>query len=140
MERRLLGLDVGQKTIGIAVSDPLGLTAQGIGVWRRQGEAKDIAHIQEVCDAYGVDALVVGLPLRTDGSMGPEAQEVKAFGLRLGDAIGRPVIFWDERFTTQIAQRAMLEAGLKRKRRRELVDMTAAVLILQGYLERSKRK
>lgn len=137
MEKRLLGLDVGSKTIGIAVSDPLGLTAQGIGVWRRQGIAKDVAHIKEVCDAYDVDSLVVGLPLRTDGSRGPEALEVESFGQRLEAEIGRPVIYWDERFTTRIAERAMVEAGLRRKRRRELVDMTAAALILQGYLERS---
>lgn len=120
----------------MAVSDPLGLTAQGIGVWKRQGEAHDIAHIGQVCDAYGVEALVVGLPLRTDGSKGPEATEVEAFGRRLEEALGRPVVFWDERFTTQIAERAMIEAGMRRKRRRQLVDMTAAALILQGYLER----
>lgn len=137
MEKRLLGLDVGSKTIGIAVSDPLGLTAQGVGVWRRRGAARDIAHIKEVCDAYDVDALVVGLPLRTDGTRGPEAVEVEAFGRRLAEETGRAVIFWDERFTTRIAQRAMLEAGLKRSKRRELVDMTAAAVILQGYLERS---
>lgn len=139
MEKRLLGLDVGTKTIGIAVSDPLGLTAQGVEVWRRRDEERDIAHLREVCQAYGVDALVVGLPLRTDGSKGPEAAEVEAFGRRLADTLGLPVIFWDERFTTQIAQRAMLEAGMRRKRRRELVDMTAAALILQGYLERRGR-
>ena len=90
-----------------------------------------------MCDAYGVDSLVVGLPLRTDGTRGPEAIEVEAFGRKLAEETGRSVIFWDERFTTRIAQQAMLEAGLRRSRRRELVDMTAAVLILQGYLERS---
>lgn len=137
VERRLLGLDVGKKSIGIAVSDPLGLTAQGLGVWRRRGSEKDLQHIRKLCDTYNVAGIVVGFPLRTDGSRGPEAEEVEAFAQKLAQATGRDVILWDERFTTRIAQRILLEAGLSRSRRKEVVDMTAAVLILQGYLERS---
>lgn len=137
MEKRLLGLDVGKKTIGIALSDPLGLTAQGIGVWKRQGAVRDLAHVKELCETYHVTRIVVGLPLRTDGSRGPEALEVEAFAQRLAKETGREVVVWDERFTTRIAERTLLEAGLSRSRRKEVVDMTAAVLILQGYLERS---
>lgn len=137
MQPRVLGLDVGSHTIGIAVSDPLGLTAQGVGVWRRKGRTADLSHLKEVCQAYDVEKIVVGLPLRTDGRRGPEAELVEAFAREIESELGTPVILWDERFTTKMAQQALLEAGMRRRRRREVVDMTAAVLILQGYLERS---
>jgi len=138
VEKRLLGLDVGSRTIGVAVSDPLGITAQGVGVWRRKGREKDLAYLKEVCEAYDVGKIVVGLPLRTDSRKGPEAEEVERFAREIEAATGKPVVLWDERFTTRIAQRALIEAGLRRERRRELVDMTAAVLILQGDMERSE--
>ena len=139
MEKRLLGLDVGSRTIGVAVSDPLGLTAQGLGVWRRKGKTADLAYLKQVCEAYDVGRIVVGLPLRTDNSRGPEAEEVEAFAREIERETERPVVLWDERFTTKLAERALMEAGARRRRRREVVDMTAAVLILQGYLERSER-
>lgn len=139
-EGRLLGLDVGEKTIGIAVSDPLGLTAQGVEVWRRRSEEEDLAHLAAVAEAYGVVRIVVGLPLRTDGLPGPEAERVKRFAARVEERTGRPVALWDERFTTREAERGLIAAGLRRERRRAVVDMTAASLILQGYMEREMRR
>ncbi len=135
---RLIGLDVGEKTIGIAVSDPLGVTAQGVEVWRRRGPEKDVDHLKEVCARYEAEAIVVGLPRRTDGSCGPEAEAARAFGRALEVALGRPVFFWDERFTTKEAERVMLLGGARRERRRRVIDMAAAQLILQSYLERRR--
>lgn len=135
---RLIGLDVGEKTIGIAVSDPLGVTAQGVEVWRRGGQARDLSHLTELGARYEAEAFVVGLPRRTDGSFGPEAEAVRAFGRALEAASGRPVHFWDERFTTKEAERVMLLAGARRERRRRVIDMAAAQLILQAYLERRR--
>lgn len=133
-----MGLDVGSRTIGVAVSDPLGITAQGVGVWRRKGREADLAYLKQVCETYDVGRIVVGLPLRTDKTRGPEAVEVESFAKEIERETGRPVVLWDERFTTRLAERVLLEAGTRRRRRREVVDMTAAVLILQGYLERSE--
>lgn len=137
---RMIGLDVGEKTIGIAVSDPLGLTAQGLEVWRRKGEKSDLEHLKELCLRYEAEAFVLGLPRRTDGSFGPEAEGVRAFGEALEAATGCAVRYWDERFTTKEAERAMLLGGVKRGRRRQVIDMAAAQLILQSYMERRRSR
>lgn len=137
---RVIGLDVGKKRIGIAVSDPLGLVAQGLEVWQRQGEARDLDHLRELGARLEAEAFVIGLPRRTDGRLGPEAEAVRAFGLALEAATGRPVRFWDERFTTKEAERVMLLGGVRRDRRRRAIDMAAAQLILQSYLERRRER
>lgn len=137
---RIIGLDVGTKTIGVAVSDPLGLTAQGLEVWRRKDLKSDLKHLTELCRRYEAEAFVLGLPKRTDGSFGPEAEAVRAFGAALAAATGCAVRYWDERFTTKEAERAMLSGGVKRGRRRQLIDMAAAQLILQSYMERRRRR
>lgn len=133
---RLLGLDVGSKTIGIALSDPLGVTAQTLEVWRRKTIAQDLQHIADLCDRHGVEVIVIGHPLRTDGSTGPEAKRIQSFARQIQNEIKKSVVLWDERFTTKIAHDALIQSGVRRGRRREVVDKVAAALILQSYLDR----
>lgn len=137
---RLLGLDVGDKTIGVAVSDPLGLTAQGVEVIRRQGRERDLVRLQELVQSYGVDTIVMGLPKNMDGSLGKQVEKVMAFADLVQKNLDLPVVLWDERLTTMAAERALLEADLSRGRRREVIDKMAAVLILQGYLDRQRKE
>ncbi|MFY9603505.1 MAG: Holliday junction resolvase RuvX [bacterium] len=137
---RLLGLDVGDKTIGVAVSDPLGLTAQGVEVIRRQGRERDLVRLQELVQSYGVDTIVMGLPKNMDGSLGKQAEKVMAFADLVQKNLDLPVVLWDERLTTMAAERALLEGDLSRGRRREVIDKMAAVLILQGYLDRQRKE
>jgi putative holliday junction resolvase len=133
--KRLLGLDVGDKTIGIAVSDELGLTAQGVMVRTRQGLAADVASLRELVEHYGAAGVVVGLPKNMDGSIGPQARKTLAFIARLRQACSVPVVEWDERLTTQQAERVLLAADASRRRRKQVRDQLAAQLILQTYLE-----
>ncbi len=137
---RLLGLDVGDKTIGVAVSDPLGLTAQGMEVIRRQGRERDLVRLQELVQSYGVDTIVMGLPKNMYVSLGKQAEKVMAFADLVQKNLDLPVVLWDERLTTMAAERALLEADLSRGRRREVIDKMAAVLILQGYLDRQRKE
>jgi putative holliday junction resolvase len=138
--KRLLGLDVGDKTIGIAVSDELGLTAQGVTVRRRQAWAADMAYLRELIERYEAASVVVGLPKNMDGSIGPQARKTLAFIARLRQACNVPVIEWDERLTTQQAERVLLAADTSRTRRKQLRDQLAAQLILQTYLEWHSRQ
>ena len=133
--KRILGLDVGDKTLGVAVSDELGWTAQGVTVHRRSSLVADLAFLRETCAAYDVAAIVVGLPKNMDGSLGSQAQKTLAFSERLRRASAVPVITWDERLTTQAAERALLETNASRRRRKEIRDRLAAQLILQSYLD-----
>ncbi len=133
--KRVLGLDVGDNTLGVAVSDELGLTAQGVTVHRRTSMANDLAFLREMCALHEVAAVVVGLPKNMDGSLGPQAQKTLAFIERVRRACAIPVIAWDERLTTQAAERALLEANARRRRRQAVRDRLAAQLILQSYLE-----
>ena len=129
---RILGLDVGQKTIGVAISDPLGFTAQGITTIRRTKKAQDVLDVKKICDEYSVEKIVVGLPKNMDGSIGFAGE----FSKLLEEEIKLEIIFWDERLTTVAAHRAMLEADLSRGKRKKIVDKVAATYILQGYLDR----
>ena len=133
--RRILGLDMGTKRIGLAVSDPLGITAQGLEVWVRRGREADLDHILKVAREYQVQQIVVGLPRHLDGRPGAAAPEIQEFAAALGQALGGEVIFWDERLTTVAAERLLIQADVSRKRRRRVVDQLAAVLILQSYLD-----
>ncbi|MEG0238173.1 MAG: Holliday junction resolvase RuvX [Clostridium sp.] len=133
---RILGLDVGQKTIGIAISDPLGYTAQGITTIRRTKKAQDVLDVKKICDEYKVEKLVVGLPKNMDGSIGFAGEKIQEFSKLLEEGINLEIIFWDERLTTVAAHRAMLEADLSRGKRKKIVDKVAATYILQGYLDR----
>ena len=134
---RIMGLDVGDKTIGVALSDPLGWTAQGLETIRRIGIKKDLKRLEEIIREYDVDKIVVGLPKNMDGSIGPQCQKVLKFNERLGRRFNNiEIIQWDERLTTVSAERTLLEADVSRKKRKEVIDKIAAVHILQGYLDR----
>jgi putative Holliday junction resolvase len=133
--KRILGLDVGDKTLGVAVSDELGLTAQGVTVHQRSSLAADMAFLREMCALYEVSAIVVGLPKNMDGSLGAQAQKTLTFIEQVRRWSAVPVIPWDERLTTQAAERALLETNTSRRRRKALRDRLAAQLILQSYLE-----
>lgn len=132
---RALGLDLGTKTIGIAVSDELGLTAQGLTTLERRGLRRDLEALAERVQEYGVDRFVIGLPLNMDGSEGPRAEFTRKFGTTLEDATKLPVIYWDERLTTVAAHRALSEADVSGKKRKQVIDQVAATLILQGWLD-----
>ncbi|MEN6390290.1 MAG: Holliday junction resolvase RuvX [Syntrophomonas sp.] len=136
---RLMGLDVGDRRIGIALSDPLGFTAQGHSTLERKSNDKVFETIGRVCDEYEVGTIVVGLPLNMNGSIGPRAELVQEWSEQLGARLGREIVFWDERLTTVSAQRTLLEADLSRKKRKGLVDKIAAVYILQGFLDRQSQ-
>lgn len=134
---RIAALDVGDARIGVAVSDELGITAQGIGVVRRVGGRRDLEALATMLAPYTPERLVVGLPLNMNGSEGPQATRVRAFATQVAAHLDLPLDFWDERLTTVAAERSLLEADLSRRRRRELVDKVAATIILQGYLARN---
>ena len=132
---RILGLDIGDRTIGVALSDPLGFTAQGVTTIKRRGMEKDIDELRSVCEKYGVELIVSGLPKNMNGTLGPQSEKVMDFCKRIEKLIKLPVKMWDERLTTVAANKAMLEGDLSRAKRKKIVDKMAAVYILQGYLD-----
>lgn len=135
---RIIGLDFGSKTVGVAVSDPLLVTAQGVEIIRREHENKlrrTYARIEELCTEYGADRIVLGYPKNMNNTEGERCAKTEEFKEALERRTGLPVILWDERLTTVAADAAMIEGGLRRDERKEHVDKIAAVLILQGYLE-----
>ena len=135
---RIMGLDYGSKTVGVAVSDALGLTAQGIEIVRRKSENKlrqTLARIEEIAKEYGVEKIVLGFPKHMNNDIGERAEKSLEFGEMLERRTGLPVVMWDERLTTVEADRTMMETGIRRENRKEYVDMIAAVFILQGYLD-----
>ena len=134
---RIMGLDFGSKTVGVAVSDPLGITAQGVEIVRRKSPNKlrqTLARIDELVREYDVEELVLGYPKNMNGTEGERCEKTKEFKELLEKRTGLPVALWDERLTTVAADRAMMEAGLRRYERKEHVDEIAAVFILQGYM------
>ncbi len=140
---RIMGLDYGAKTMGVAISDALQITAQGIEVIRRERENKlrrTLARIEELLVAYEVEKIVLGLPRHMNGSEGERAEKSLALKETLERRTGLPVVMWDERLTTVSADKAMIEAGIRRENRKEYADKIAAVLILQGYLDFSRRE
>ncbi len=135
---RIIGLDFGSKTTGVAVSDPFGWTAQGVEIIRRKEEnklRKTLARIEELVKEYGATRIVLGLPKNMNNSLGDRAEKSLAFKEMLERRTGLPVVMWDERLTTVAADRTMMEAGIRRENRREYVDEIAAVFILQNYLD-----
>ena len=140
---RLMALDLGSKTVGVAVSDPLLLTAQGVEIIRRKEENKlrqTLARIEELIVEYGVTKIVLGLPLNMDDTKGERAELSLQFKESLERRTGLSVTMWDERLTTVEADDIMNEAGIKGKDRKEYVDMIAAQIILQDYLDNTKDK
>ncbi len=135
---KILGVDWGWARYGLAVSDDLGLTAQGVGTFSRVSEARMLTAIAEHVRTLGVGAIVVGLPRNMDGSDGPSAEAARAFARSLEEQLRLPVHLWDERLTSLAAERMLVGAGVRRRARRELVDQVAATLILQGYLDRQQ--
>ncbi|MGN0308117.1 MAG: Holliday junction resolvase RuvX [Lachnospiraceae bacterium] len=135
---RIMGLDFGSKTVGVAISDPLFLTAQGIEIIRRKEEnklRKTLARIEELIVEYEVEELVLGYPKNMNDTLGERVEKTEEFKAHLERRTGLSVILWDERLTTVAADRAMIEGGLRRQERKEQIDKLAAVLILQAYLD-----
>lgn len=137
---RLLALDYGSRRIGLAVSDPLGITAQPMPAVKREGDRKDIEAIAAVAEERKVSTIVIGLPLLPDGLEGTQAERVRRFAGKLRERLGLPVETWDERMTTVQAERHLIAAGVRREARREVRDSLAAVLILQSALDFRNRK
>jgi putative Holliday junction resolvase len=137
-EARLLGLDVGSKTVGLALSDVTRSVATPYGTVRRTKFTEDAKAILEAIEKNQVGALVIGLPLNLDGTEGPRAQSTRAFARNLAARIEPPIAFWDERLSTAAVERHLLEADASRKRRAEVIDRMAAAYILQGALDRLK--
>lgn len=138
---RIMGLDFGSKTVGVAISDPLLITAQGIEIIRRKDENKlrqTLARIEELIVQYEVEEIVLGLPKNMNDTIGERAELSLEFKDKLERRTGLPVAMWDERLTTVAADRAMIEAGIRREDRKEYVDKIAAAFILQGYLDRRR--
>lgn len=135
---RFLGLDVGDRTIGVALSDESATLASGLPTIRRAGLKKDLRELADLARGRDVGTVVVGLPRSLDGSEGPQARKVRGFVDALKRAVTVPVVTWDERFSTVAAEHALVEGGVSRGRRKELVDKVAAVLILQNYLDYRK--
>lgn len=136
---RIMGLDFGSKTVGVAVSDSLLITAQGVEIIRRKEENKlrqTLARIEALIVEYEVEEIVLGLPKNMNATEGARVELTYEFKEKLERRTGLPVVMWDERLTTVAADKAMMEAGIRRENRKEYVDMIAAELILQGYLDR----
>lgn len=139
-EGRVLGLDYGSRRIGVAVSDPLGLTVQPLPPIRREGDRKDIAAIGRLAAELGVTSAVVGLPLLLNGDEGPAAVRARSFGEKLQSETSLPVTMWDERFTTAQSERHLIESGVRREDRKEIRDSLAAMFLLRSALDFRKRK
>lgn len=131
---RILGLDLGQKRIGVAISDPLGITAQGLTVITYEKPAAALERLAALCREYGVTRIAAGLPLRLSGERGEAAKAAEALAAAIGKRTGLPVEFVDERLTTRAAERTLIAGNVRRKARKEVRDMLAAVLILETYL------
>lgn len=136
---RILGLDVGDKTIGVAVSDPLGWTAQGIKTIRRVGIKKDLQEIINIVNEYNVEKIVVGLPKNMNGTLGPQSEKVLKFCDKLKEVCNLEIILEDERLTTMAAERTLIEAEMHWSKRKKVIDTVAATYILQGYLDKAKK-
>lgn len=133
---KVLGLDIGSKTIGIAASDPFGWTAQGVKTLERSSLAHDCLEIQKIIQEREIERIIIGLPLKMDGTEGSQAVYVREFASNLAKYTPEITIqFWDERLSTVAAERGLLEADLSRRKRKKVIDKMAAVFILQGYLD-----
>lgn len=139
---RVLGLDFGQKNIGVAVSDPFGWTAQGVEIITRKEEANlksSIARIGKLIEEYGIEKIVMGYPKNMNNTIGERCEKTEAFKTRLEKAFKIEIILWDERLSTVAADKNLLEANLSRKKRKQVIDKIAAVFILQGYLDSTSK-
>ena len=135
---RIMGLDYGSKTVGVAMSDPLGITAQAVEtIWRKDENKlrKTCARIEELISEYEVERIVLGLPKHMNNDLGERAEKALAFGEMVKRRTGLEVVMWDERLTTVEAERTLIENNIRRENRKQYIDKIAAVFILQGYLD-----
>ena len=137
--QRLIGLDLGTKTIGVALSDTMCTVATPMVVLKKAKLKEDVSALQAIIDEHGVGGIVLGLPKNMDNSEGPRAQSTRAFARNIEERLGLPVLMWDERLSTAAVTRTLIEADASRKRRAEVVDKMAAAYILQGALDRLAR-
>ena len=140
---RILGLDYGSKTVGVAISDPLGITAQGVEtIWRKQENhlRQTLARIEELISEYQVERIVLGYPKNMNNTVGERAQACEAFKEDLERRTALPVILWDERMTTVESERILMAGGVRRENRKAVIDQMAAVLILQSYMDAQNRE
>ena len=135
LDGRIMGLDIGDKTIGVAVSDLMGLTAQGVTTIKRVGKKKDIEAIKQIIAEKQVNKIVSGLPKNMNGTVGTQGEKVQKFCELLKEETNLPIEFWDERLSTVAAERSLIEGNVRRENRKKVIDMLAAVIILQGYLD-----
>ncbi len=133
--QRVLGLDIGDRRIGVSISDALGITAQGLDTIERSEPEKDVERIGEIIKKWEIKKIVVGLPKNMNGTLGPQAEKVKAFIENLQQKVAIEVVFWDERLTTVAAERTLLLGNVSRKKRKGVIDKVAANMILQSYLD-----
>ncbi|MFH1784391.1 MAG: Holliday junction resolvase RuvX [bacterium] len=137
---RIMALDLGTKTIGVAVSDPLGYTAQGIKTIRRSGKKEDLAQLADLIKSYEVQEIIIGFPKNMNGTVGFKAQEVNSFIDILKKEFNLDVRPWDERLSTKAGERMLIEGDVSRKKRKKVIDTVAACLILQNYLDRKQNE
>lgn len=140
-DMRIMGLDYGSKTVGVAVCDPLGLTAQGIETITRKEEKKlrrTLARIEQLISDYQVESIVLGYPKNMDDSIGERAEATEKFGGMLEKRTGLPVVLWDERLTTMEANEILIASGVRREKRKAVIDKIAAMLILQSWLDSNR--
>lgn len=135
MQGRIMGLDVGDIRIGVAVSDALGVTAQAVATIQRKGLERDLNGLKTLCDEYAAQRVVIGYPLNMDGSIGPQAEKIRAFANALTSRLELPSVLWDERLTTAEARKVLISGGMRREKRKDVIDQMAAMLILQSYLD-----
>jgi putative Holliday junction resolvase len=132
---RTLGVEYGEKRIGFAVSDPVGILATPLRVVTVSGPSDALAAVRETAEEVAAERIVIGLPLNMDGTRGAKVEEVEAFVVRLKAIVSQPVLFWDERLSTSMVERVLIDADMSRKRRKEVRDKLAAQVILQGFLD-----
>jgi len=140
MKKNILGIDFGTVRIGLAISDLLGITAQGMETLKYTDDRQVIEHIREIVTERAIGEIVMGLPLNMNGTKGPAAERCEAFGEQLQKAVGVPVKFWDERLTSVAAEKQMLKFDLSRRKRRKAVDRMAAQILLQSYMDSMESK
>jgi putative Holliday junction resolvase len=137
---RIMGLDIGSHTIGVAITDELRITAQGLKTIRRKSKKEDFEEIIRIIDQFKIGKIVVGLPKNMNGTLGKQAEMVLQWIKAISEKVDLPIVTWDERFSTVEASRVLLEADLSRKKRKKTIDKLAAVIILQGYIERDRNQ
>lgn len=132
---RIMGLDVGEKRIGIAISDPMGWTAQSHSVLQRKNNSEDFKYLEQLRQELEVAKIIIGFPRNMNGTIGPKALEIEEFARELGRYTTAAIEFWDERLSTRSAERVLLEADVSRRKRKQVIDKLAAAHILQAYLD-----